>query len=177
MRPVRYSAAFCGIALLTLTSCAGTGGAAETADPGVATQTTGADTESEPADGARVFTPTESDPSKMTRAWARWRDLDEHDYDTRVTQSCFCPVLPATVTQVRDDRIVSVTQGRATHHRPHRSGWTMDRLFFMLRDAYAQADVVSVKFGRDGVPRTVSIDTDTNMADEEQYLAVTLMRR
>ena len=75
---------------------------------------------------------------------------------------------------VRDDAIVKVTQGER-RLRP-RKGWSMDGLFILLRKALVEAESVDVQFTPRGVPKTIAVDRERTVADEETYYTVTVSR-
>ncbi len=116
---------------------------------------------------SRHFHPRASDPRALRLAWHTWKDLRERGYNLRVDRRCFCPAAPAVVTKVRHGVVVRVFYANARHHELARRGWTMDRLFFLLRHAYEQADRVDATFGRRGVPTAIAVDYDSHTIDEE----------
>jgi len=120
------------------------------------------------------FVPGINEDPDLSRAWQRWQAKDIDDYVVTVRRTCFCAPEEAVRTVIRDDRTVRVTQG-GRRLRPSR-GWSMDELFSMLRDALAESDSVRVDWTGRGVPRSIAIDPDSTMADEETYYSVTLSR-
>jgi len=129
-----------------------------------------------PDQGAHVyqdFVPTASDPAELRAAWRKWQRLDATAYTLRVQNYCFCIERPPLDTAVSDDEVTSVTyQGRARELR--RKGYDMDRMFLILRDAYAHADFLDVRYSDRGVPYRISIDWELLMADEEANYSVKL---
>lgn len=116
-------------------------------------------------------------PAEMRLAWRRWAALDEDDYDLTVQLRCFCPQRPSIVTSVRDGKVVQVARSSRPAHEIDGRGWTMQRLYRLLRTSYAAADSLQANYTDAGVPNRISIDSDTNMVDEEQYYTVSLQRR
>ena len=57
------------------------------------------------------------------------------------------------------------------------AGYSMDRLFLMIRDGYATADGVEVDYTARGIPKSIAIDMSKRIADEERYYTVSLVRR
>ncbi|HXH81280.1 DUF6174 domain-containing protein [Nocardioides sp.] len=121
------------------------------------------------------FEPAPTDDPKLVAAWEAWESKGIDDYATTVRHHCYCLPIPPVRTVVRDGEIHKVMQdGR---RRPDGKGHSMDQLFLMLRDAYDNADRVEVTYTPRGVPKSISIDWDEVMVDEEQSYNVTLVRR
>jgi hypothetical protein len=138
---------------------------------------TAADAQTRPdRSGAHVyqdFTPAASDPAELRAAWRKWQRIDASAYTLRVQNYCFCIDRPPLDTAVSDDEVTSVTyQGRSRELR--RKGYDMDRMFLILRDAYAHADLLNVRYSDRGVPYRISIDWELMMADEESNYSVQL---
>lgn len=135
---------------------------------------TGAETRSDR--GAHTypeFVPTAGDPAELRAAWRRWQELDASAYTLQVKNSCFCIERPALETAVEDGEVTAVTyQGRTRELR--RKGYDMDRMFLILRDAYAHAAALDVRYSSRGVPTRISIDWNLMIADEEAYYTVRL---
>ncbi|CUR61235.1 exported hypothetical protein [metagenome] len=121
------------------------------------------------------FVPGINEDPQLAAAWQDWQSRGVDDYVLAVQRRCFCPPSAAVRTVVRDDAIVKVTQGER-RLRP-RKGWSMDGLFIMLREALAEADSVDVQFTPRGVPKTIAVDPERTVADEETYYTVALSRR
>ncbi|WP_340539910.1 DUF6174 domain-containing protein [Nocardioides sp. GXZ039] len=127
-----------------------------------------------PGDGApyvvQRFRLRASDHPRLVRAWRAWKSRDVVGYRTRVSRSCECAPEPPTRTTVRGRRVVSVThvgqQGQLDE-----PGYPMENLYRVLRDGYADADYLSIRY-RNGVPRRIFIDWNEALADEETILAV-----
>ena len=84
---------------------------------------------------------------------------------------CFCIERPPLDTAVDGRRGDPVSyQGRTRELR--RKGYDMDRMFLILRDAYAHADLLDVRYSERGVPNRISIDWNLMIADEEAYYTV-----
>jgi hypothetical protein len=119
------------------------------------------------------FVPAASDPAELRAAWRTWQELDAAAYTLRVKNSCFCIERPALETEVVDGEVTAVTyQGQARELR--RKGYDMDRMFLILRDAYAHAAELDVHYSNRGVPTRIAIDWDLMIADEEAYYSVRL---
>lgn len=120
------------------------------------------------------FVPGINEDPDLSRAWQHWQAKDIDDYVITVRLTCFCVPDQAVRTVIRDDRTVRVTQGERRLRTSR--GWSMDELFALLRDALAESDSVRVDWTSRGVPRSIAIDPDEMMADEETYYSVTLSR-
>ena len=119
------------------------------------------------------FVPKQSDPRVLRKAWRAWQRVDASDYVLRVQNFCFCPERPPVETEVEDDEVVSVTYlGRTRELR--RKGYDMDRMFLILRRAYAHADRLDVRYSDRGIPYRIFIDWQLMVADEEANYAVKL---
>ncbi len=119
------------------------------------------------------FEPAASDPAELRAAWRTWQELDASAYTLRLRNSCFCVERPALETKVVDGEVTTVTyQGRTRELR--RKGYDMDRMFLILRDAYAHAAELDVRYSSRGVPTRIAIDWDLMIADEEAYYSVKL---
>lgn len=121
-----------------------------------------------------AYVPGLNDDSELVAAWQRWQAKGIDDYVTTVQFMCFCPQMPERRTVVRNDRIRKVTEGPKRLSRG--KGHSMDQLFVMIREAQAEADEVRVTYSRRGVPRSIAIDPEKMMADEEAYYTVRLRR-
>jgi hypothetical protein len=121
-----------------------------------------------------TFEPTAADDPTVLAAWRSWDEKGIDDYTTTVALSCFCPERPVVRTVVRDGEIRRVLQGgrRLGHGR----GYSMDDLFWMIREAHESADRVEVTYSPRGVPKSIAIDPERLAADEETYYTVSLVR-
>jgi Family of unknown function (DUF6174) len=113
------------------------------------------------------FVPRASDDDQLVRAWQQWRSQDVDDYTTRVRRVCFCPPRPALRTEVHADRTQLVTTVEAEPEVRRVKGYGADRLFRLLRRAYADADSVRVTWSDTGLPRRIRIDAIAGAADDE----------
>ncbi|WP_374454800.1 DUF6174 domain-containing protein [Nocardioides sp.] len=120
------------------------------------------------------FVPGINEDPDLSRAWQRWQAKEIDDYVITVRTTCFCVPREAVRTVVRDDSVVRVTRGDHRLRAAH--GWSMDELYILLREALATADSVDVDFSPRGVPTSIAIDQDKDMADEERYYTVSLSR-
>jgi hypothetical protein len=119
------------------------------------------------------FVPTASDPAELRAAWRKWQQLDASAYTLRVQNYCYCLDRPPLDTAVSDDEVTSVTyQGRTRELR--RKGYDMDRMFLILRDAYAHAARLDVQYSDRGIPYRITIDWELLVADEEANYSVRL---
>ena len=151
------------------TACAASG-----TDPGPSATGAGSDAGTDPSPPAyATFTPVGSDPPELRAAWERWQRLGVDDYELRVLNSCFCPPRPPLATTVEDGVVTSVRL-HGEERDLARRGFDMDRVFLLLRDAYAEADRVDARFGDRGVPYRFTVDPDLRAADEESYYTVQL---
>ena len=142
----------------------------------VSAPATGADARSERAAHTYPdFVPTASDPVELRAAWEAWQGVDASAYTLRVLNSCFCLERPALETRVSNGAVIAVRyQGRDRLLR--RKGYDMDRMFLILREAYAHAAVLDAHYSDRGVPTRISIDWDLMIADEEAHYSVKLRR-
>jgi major membrane immunogen (membrane-anchored lipoprotein) len=129
---------------------------------------------------------TSSVPQELTASEKLWKDQGLKNYDFTIERQCFCPEDwrgPVNI-QVRNGAAVSVTYvsgGAAVTEGKFDSADTIDKLFTMLKNAYAgkgdfeqKADAINVTYdARRGYPTTFFIDVSQLMADEEQGYTVT----
>ncbi len=120
------------------------------------------------------FVPGTDEDPELSEAWQRWESREIDDYVVTVRLSCFCVPQDGVRTVVRDDRTVRVTQGER-RLRPGR-GYSVDELFRIVRDAWNEAESVTVDYTRRGIPRSIAIDPVQAVADDETYLSVRLVR-
>ncbi|GAA5142860.1 hypothetical protein GCM10023340_07070 [Nocardioides marinquilinus] len=118
------------------------------------------------------FAPRRTDPVRLRRQWNVWRSQDLPRYLTDVRRSCECVQRRPVRTSVDGRRVLSVSYVGGRELRRH--GWEVAELYRLLRRGYAEADDVRVRF-RDGVPRSIAIDWDRDIADEETFLSVRLV--
>jgi hypothetical protein len=90
-----------------------------------------------------------------------------------VDNTCFCVDKPPLETTVDGGEVESVRYEGHTRDL-NRKGYDMDRLYLILRDAYAHADAVDVRYSERGVPNRITIDWNLMVADEEAYYTVGL---
>jgi hypothetical protein len=105
---------------------------------------------------------------RLTAARGRWRDAGVRDYRFRVRLSCFCP------PDIRAPRVIVVRGGRARNAPSHlREAATVPRLLRIVQRAIDDrvADL-GVRYGRRGIPRSISIDGSRAVADDERSYAV-----
>lgn len=127
-------------------------------------------------DDASPFRPQPSDPAALRHAWTRWQALNETNYDLTVRLLCHCQRRPALVTKVRDGKVVNVAFEGRPRHKVRGQGWTMQRLFQLLRKSERTASSVQVVYTQEGVPRRINIDSHRATADDETYYRVVLNR-
>jgi hypothetical protein len=114
----------------------------------------------------KPFVPRVGDDAQLVRAWERWRSRGIEEYVTRVSLSCFCAPRPALRTEVHDDtQLVTTIEDDPQVRRV--KGYGADRLFRVLRRAYAEADSVEVEWTRQGLPREVTVDHVGGAVDDE----------
>ena len=125
-------------------------------------------------------------PRDLASAEKLWKDRGLKNYDFTVERQCFCPEDwrgPVNI-QVRNGAAVSVTyvsDGTAVTEGKFDNADTIDKLFTMLKNAYAgkgefeqKADTIGVTYDAQmGYPTTFWIDVSQMMADEEQGYVVT----
>jgi hypothetical protein len=129
---------------------------------------------------------TSSFPQELTTSENLWKDQGLRSYDFTLERQCFCPEDwrgPVNI-QVRNGATVSVTyvsSGAAVTEDKFDNADTIDKLFTMLKNAYAgkgdfeqKADTVNVIYNAQmGYPTTFFIDVSQTIADEEQGYTVT----
>ena len=115
----------------------------------------------------KPFVPRAGDDAQLVRAWERWRSQDVDEYSTRVRLVCYCPPRPALRTQVHADRTQLVTTVADPPEVRRVKGYGADRLFRLLRRAYAEADAVHVAWTDTGLPRRISVDRVAGAVDDE----------
>jgi hypothetical protein len=115
------------------------------------------------------FVPRRTDPVRLRRQWDVWRSQGLPRYLTEVRRYCECVPQRPIRTSVEGRRVTEVRYVGGRELRRH--GYEVAELYRLLRRGYAEADDVSVRF-RDGVPRSIAIDWDRDIADEETSLLV-----
>ena len=125
-------------------------------------------------------------PRDLTAGEKLWQEQGLKDYDFTVERQCFCPEDwrgPVNI-QVRDGAAVSITyvsDGTAVTEGKFDNADTIDKLFMILKNAYAgtgdfsqKADTIDVTYDAQmGYPKSFWIDVSQQMADEEQGYVVT----
>ena len=122
--------------------------------------------------GIKPFTTYASDLDRLERAWAAWQARDLDRYATVVTRSCFCLETRDVRTEVRGERVTSVTKV-GSERQLRRRGHEIEALYRLLRQSFRDAARVDVTFRR-GVPVTIFIDGDERIADDEYGYRVRL---
>lgn len=120
------------------------------------------------------FVPQPDDDPTLLKAWERWDAKSIEDYTLHVQVRCFCPVWPAVKTVVRGGEIRRVTRGPEKLSK--REGYSVDRLYSMIRRWEQDADHLEVTYTSRGLPKSISVDPRTLMVDEERYYSVRLVR-
>ncbi len=129
---------------------------------------------------------TSSIPQELTTNEKIWREEVLKNYDFTLERQCFCPEDwrgPVNI-QVRNGTAVSVTyitSGTVVTEGKFDKADTIDKLFKILKDAYAgkgdfeqKADTVNVTYNAQmGYPTTFYIDVSQTIADEEQGYTIT----
>ena len=104
-----------------------------------------------------------SEQRALDAARERWRDAAVETYRLRVRALCFCAprfTRPAVI-RVRDGRPIDPP-------RRLRNVATVPRLHRVVQKAIDErVDGLTVRYGRRGVPRSVAIDAQRMLADEE----------
>jgi Family of unknown function (DUF6174) len=113
----------------------------------------------------------------MRNAWRRWVALDEANYDLTVRLLCYCEQHPGVVTKVRAGMIVGVARTSHPKKQITLAGWTVGRLFLLLRNSYATPSSVHVRYTPEGVPKRIDIDPKGRTVDDDKYYRITLKRR
>jgi hypothetical protein len=129
---------------------------------------------------------TSSVPQELTNGERLWKDQGLSNYDFTLARQCFCPEDwrgPVNI-QVRNKTAVSVTYvtgGTAVTEGKFDNADTIDKLFTILKDAYAgkgdfeqEAERIEVTYHAEmGYPTDFFVDVSQAMADEEQGYTVT----
>jgi len=125
-------------------------------------------------------------PAELITREKLWKEQGLKNYNFTIERQCFCPEDwrgPVNI-QVRNGAAVSITYiatGAAVTESKFDKADTIDKLFAILKDAYAgkgdfdkKADTVNVSYDAQvGYPRTFYIDVSQAIADEEQGYTVT----
>jgi len=125
-------------------------------------------------------------PQELTTSENLWKDQGLRNYDFTLERQAFAPEDwrgPVNI-QVRNGAAVSVTyvsNGAAVTEGKFDNANTVDKLFTMLKNAYAgkgdfeqKADTINVTYDAlMGYPTTFYIDVSQMIADEEQGYTVT----
>ena len=99
-----------------------------------------------------------------------WMSQNLHDYDFDYRVGCFCPYQGTISVEVRDGLVVAGTteSGEPLNAEELAEIPTIPELFDIARDAFANADEISVEYhGTLGHPTLISIDWYEKMADDE----------
>ena len=125
-------------------------------------------------------------PQDLTASEKLWQNQKLRDYDFTLQRQTFAPEDwrgPVNI-QVRSGAAVSVTyvsSGAAVTEGKFDNADTIDKLFTMLKNAYAskgefeqKADTINVTYNAQmGYPTTFYIDISQTLADEEQGYTIT----
>ncbi|MEA2219450.1 MAG: hypothetical protein QOJ35_2076 [Solirubrobacteraceae bacterium] len=98
---------------------------------------------------------------RLDRARRDWRAAGLRSYRYMLTRTCYCPPLARTIV---------VHAGRPAADTPKELAdeATVPRLFRRIQRAIdAKVARISVTYGRRGVPRSIYVDVDRRIADEE----------
>jgi len=110
------------------------------------------------------------DGSKQRRldaARRSWKAVGVRSYSYVVRLSCFCPPRPGTRMVVRNGTPASGTPAGM------REVATVPRLFRTIQRAIdRKVAAIDVRYGRRGVPSSISIDQSGMIADEESYYTI-----
>ena len=101
---------------------------------------------------------------KLDAAKSRWRATGIRSYRFRVSRICFCG--PPTTTPA----VITVRRGHPVDPpRRLRRVATIWRLFSVVQNAIdARVDGLTARYGRvRGIPRSIAVDPERNLADEE----------
>jgi hypothetical protein len=104
----------------------------------------------------------------LDTARAAWKKAAIKSYQVRVALGCFCP---RTYTM---PRTIRVRRGAPVNPPPHLKDMaTVPRMFKKIQGAIdGKVAAITVKYGTHGVPKSISIDRDRRIADEEEYYTV-----
>lgn len=110
---------------------------------------------------------------RLAAARQAWKLTDLDDYDFRLQVGCFCP------RSVTKPRTLKVRNGKATNaKRFNRAFSTVEKLFHQIDKALrGKVARLEVKYAKSGLPRSITIDRDENIADEELYLSASRLRK
>lgn len=122
------------------------------------------------AGSGRVTDPGITDGSKQRRldsARRTWKAAGVSNYGYRIRLSCFCPQTPYVKIVVRGGRPVAGTPKNMLDLA------TVPRLFRKIqRSIDRKVAGIRVTYGKRGVPKSISIDVDAQIADEESYYTI-----
>jgi hypothetical protein len=110
---------------------------------------------------------------RLDDARARWDRASLRNYRFRVALQCFC--LP----DVRRPRVIVVRRGHP-QRPPSHLRWvaTVPRMFLTVQEAIDErVSGLDVRYGRRGVPRRISVDPRSGIADDEHAYEVDRFRR
>lgn len=109
----------------------------------------------------------------LAAARSRWKAKGpKGDYRYALSLSCFCPVIPKGVVTVRRGK-----PGRPIAGLPGSERTIIDWFTFIETTA-PQVASLTVEYDRiDGHPKSIAVDVDLRIADEESYYALTDIRR
>jgi hypothetical protein len=104
----------------------------------------------------------------LDSARATWRKAAVKSYRVRVALGCFCP---RTYTM---PRTIRVHRGAPVNPPPHlKDVATVPRMFKKIQGAIdGKVAAITVTYGPRGVPKSIAIDRDRRIADEEQYYTI-----
>lgn len=98
---------------------------------------------------------------QLDSARKRWAKTKIRTYRFDLRRSCFCPPQENTRVRVRNGRPVSYPQDL-------KAVATVPRLFKLVQSAIKQnAASITVAYTKRGYPKSISIDYDRRLADEE----------
>jgi len=98
---------------------------------------------------------------RLDRARRDFRSTGVRSYRYVLSRTCYCPPLAGTIV-VRDGRPSARTPKQLA------DAATVPRLFRRIQRAIdAKVARISVRYGTRGVPRSIYVDTDQRIADEE----------
>ena len=130
--------------------------------------------------GCDLFSPSDGQRDALEEAEQTWRSQGVTSYEFRVQRICFCIPTGPLLVQVRDGRPVSVTNADSGEPATPDASMplTVEALFAVVDDAIDRdAQRLDVDYDDTfGYPRTIDIDYNFGIADEEIFYQASDLR-
>ena len=116
----------------------------------------------------KPFVPRAGDDDQLVRAWEQWQCAGRRGVRHPRAPGLLLPAPAAPCgREVHADRTQLVTTVEDPPRVRRVKGYGADRIFRLLRRAYAEADAVQVAWTDTGLPRRISVDFIAGAADDE----------